>query len=427
MPYIFLFSRDDLYSIFQSNLKEATTSINNIPENQYLNSSDEEIIDHVYSKREFTPLEIHEDRKEMATKEIQLDIRNDSTRAIFDRSRPFMTEGIQITVSIPFSGEALLWQCRPSSYFSLFPRAWVHPNPDGYGGNIELMIERATDSLSDGNVIKQDIQKNIGLIHNYLELIKKDVEDHNNELHNHIKNGVLNRRMRLGKTADIIKFLDIPLKKNNSAPDLSSLPMKRKLVKPLSNQPKTIAEYCISDEHYDHILKVIRHEGHSFESTPATFLKHDEPELRDIILAHLNGHYEGDATGETFRSSGKTDIRIEFENRAAFIGECKVWRGPQELLEAFDQLLGYLTWKDCKTALIVFNKDISRFSELQTMFPKAIEKHPHYNEAIKGFPTSEWRYRFRSKDDPGRRVMVHVFLFNLYLSKPPKPKKGVKE
>jgi hypothetical protein len=41
-------------------------------------------------------------------------------------------------------------------------------------------------------------------------------------------------------------------------------------------------------------VNVIRHEGRSFEATPGTFVKHDEEELRDIILAHLNGHYEGD-------------------------------------------------------------------------------------------------------------------------------------
>jgi hypothetical protein len=72
------------------------------------------------------------------------------------------------------------------------------------------------------------------------------------------------------------------------------------------------------------ILTIIRHDGRTFEATPKTYAVHDEEELRDIIRAHLNGHYKGDATGETFRRAGKTDLRIEAESRTAFVAECKV-------------------------------------------------------------------------------------------------------
>src|SRR5207248_3253533 len=84
---------------------------------------------------------------------------------------------------------------------------------------------------------------------------------------------------------------------------------------------------------------------------------------RDIVLAHLNGHYKGDASGETFRGSGRTDLRIEAESRAAFVAECKVWKGSQIIQESVDQLLGYLTWRDCKAALVIFNKNVAGFSK----------------------------------------------------------------
>jgi hypothetical protein len=81
------------------------------------------------------------------------------------------------------------------------------------------------------------------------------------------------------------------------------------------------------DNVYVDILKIFRHEGRTWESTPKTYFVHPAEELRDMLLAHLNGHYEGVATGETFRMSGKTDIRIEDNSRAAFITECKIWEG----------------------------------------------------------------------------------------------------
>jgi hypothetical protein len=172
----------------------------------------------------------------------------------------------------------------------------------------------------------------------------------------------------------------------------------------------------IRDEDYAHILKVIRHEGRSFEATPGTFAVHDEEELRDIILAHLNGHYEGDATGETFRRHGKTDIRLEDQNRAAFVGECKVWRGARELTKAVDQLLSYLTWRDCKAALILFNKDVAGFSAIQAKVPDILKQHPKCLRQADVEQPGEWCFQFRSADDDERQITMHVFLFNLYVA-----------
>lgn len=77
--------------------------------------------------------------------------------------------------------------------------------------------------------------------------------------------------------------------------------------------------------------------GTSMEKTARTYYNNQEEELRDILLAALNTHYES-ATGETFRKIGKTDIQIEFENKAAFIGECKIWGGERLLRAQFSKL-----------------------------------------------------------------------------------------
>jgi predicted RecB family nuclease len=118
-----------------------------------------------------------------------------------------------------------------------------------------------------------------------------------------------------------------------------------------------------------HILSVIRHEGRTFETTPKTFAVHDEEEFRDILLAHLNGHYQGDATGETFRRRGKTDIRIEDNNRAAFVATSQIRKGQKKLSQAIEQLLGYLIWRDCKAPIAVVNKHNAKFSGILEAVP----------------------------------------------------------
>jgi hypothetical protein len=251
----------------------------------------------------------------------------------------------------------------------------------------------------------------------YVDAQRSQVESYNSSATGRIRQAVTARRERLKQQSGISDLLNIPLKARPGAPEVNPIHVARKLVRPLPPPPAAgyKPEPGITDEDYDHILSVIRHEGRTFEATPKTFAVHDEEELRDIILAHLNGHYQGGATGETFRRNGKTDIRIEAENRAAFVAECKVWRGPKELLAAVDQLLGYLTWRDCKAAILVFNKANARFTELLSKVPETLEGHSHFKKSLGQKGDGEWRFIFRSLEDDLRQVIVNVFVFNLYV------------
>jgi len=410
-----LFYGTDLSDVLRGNLEQAKQDVEGISATQFRHSGDEDIVAHVYSKRTITPIELNEDSMEMDTEETQVDVRHDFNRAVFDKSKPCMIPGLRITVCIPFSGNANLWHCQPSSYTLNPPRGVVRATRNNEGGLLELVLERPSDTLDDGTEIRREVESTLVSIRNYLAKSRSDVEAHNKELHKRIGQCVASRRARLGTHAKVVTALGIPLRKKPGTPDMAALPIKRKLIKPLPATPPTPPEPGISDKDYEHILKVIRHEGRSFETTPQTFAKHDEEELRDIILAHLNGHYEGGASGETFRRIGKTDIRIEAENRAAFVAECKVWRGQRHLAESVDQLLGYLTWRDCKTALIVFNRQVAGFSEIESKVLPTLREHPGYVRDTATDQAGEWRIWLRDKDDAARQILVHVFLFNLYV------------
>lgn len=80
------------------------------------------------------------------------------------------------------------------------------------------------------------------------------------------------------------------------------------------------------------------------ERSPKAFSGMSEEDLRQHFLVQLNGHYEGQATGETFNFDGKTDILVRVDRKNIFIAECKFWRGPESFSQALDQLLGYATW-----------------------------------------------------------------------------------
>jgi hypothetical protein len=78
------------------------------------------------------------------------------------------------------------------------------------------------------------------------------------------------------------------------------------------------------------------------------------------LIFLLNANYQDDADGEVFiggetiNGSGKIDILVRHKGRNAFIGERKFWEGPKKFIDAIDQLLGYVVWRDTKAALILF-------------------------------------------------------------------------
>ena len=87
---------------------------------------------------------------------------------------------------------------------------------------------------------------------------------------------------------------------------------------------------------------------------------------------------------------------------------------PASLTGALDQLLGYLTWRDSKASVLVFNTRNKNFSKILPAVPDAIRGHSLFFRDLPCEETGEWRVLMRSEEDEGRRVTVHVFLFDLY-------------
>jgi hypothetical protein len=147
------------------------------------------------------------------------------------------------------------------------------------------------------------------------------------------------------------------------------------------------------------------------ERNPHAFASLDEEAIRTHFLLQLNGHYEGSATGETFNASGKTDILIRVEDRNIFIAECKFWRGPKGFSEAVDQLLGYLSWRDSKCALLIFNKTKDS-SAVRSKMHEIMEARAEYRKTISHDPNGDSRYVLVKETDPGREITITTQLFD---------------
>ena len=407
-----LFYRNSLSDALRAQLALVTKEVDSISKDQFLANSNEQITEHVLSKMAITPLALFRDQISLSEPvEATAKRRDPFERGFYD------AHVIRAVLSIPYRGESDLWKMQPSSYTTSFPCGdYSSQRGNDQAGILQFTLE-FTQAEYKSEAIQNEIDRNLELIENYLGWIKRDIESNNPQLLSEINQRVIQRRERLGTIQSVTKTLNIPIYPREGVPSLTPLPLQKKIIPPLASQSNQTQEYTIPSQEYENIINVIRHEGSSYERTPVTFAKHDEEELRNILLAHLNGHYYGQANGEAFRKKGKTDICIEFENRAAFVAECKLWKGEQKIAEAVNQLLGYLTWRDCKTSLIIFNKDVAGFKQIQEKIPEVLQHLPNFVREQKAQSPGEWRVVFHSSEDTDRLVIIHVFLFNLFVAK----------
>jgi hypothetical protein len=241
------------------------------------------------------------------------------------------------------------------------------------------------------------------------------VQTFNDGLKGNLQQWIAARRERLLKDKGMAVALGFPLRKRPNAPQTFAVPTVRKkpavtgasgVVKPFKPEP------ALEMAEYEHILNVISNMVAVMERSPHAFRHMKEEDLRQHFLVQLNGHYEGQASGETFNFEGKTDILIRVEGRNIFIAECKFWRGPGSLREAIDQLLGYASWRDTKTAILIFNRE-KNFSNVLAQISEIAKSHANFKRQMEYKSESGFRLVLRHKDDPDRELILTVLAFEI--------------
>ena len=182
--------------------------------------------------------------------------------------------------------------------------------------------------------------------------------------------------------------------------------------KPTASRTPNKPEPTLTNEDYEHVLTVLENMVGVMEQSPGAFREIDEESLRTHFLMQLNGHFSGDSTGETFNYEGKTDILIKVDGKNIFIGECKFWTGEKGYLETLDQVLSYLSWRDTKAAVLVFNSN-KNFTDVLIKIEDSTPGYPLFKKQIKKRSESSWTYLFGHKDDTNREISITVQAYNV--------------
>ena len=404
-----LFAEEDLDAQLEARQQSIPRKVDGIERDRFLMSTDQEIVDHLVARLRVESIVLHEEKTTMRQHETRIDVSLDHT-GVFraERTGPFYVPGTRVEIDIPFTGEEWISRYRTN------PTSTVFPHADVRRGFLRLIITQPHNV--DPSAFKGEYEQAMELLRVCVDRSGKQVRSYNESLPNLIRQAARHRRERLEKHDNIAALLDIPLATRPGAPSIEPVKIETRQPPALPVPPKTglAPEPGITDETFEQVLHLIRHQGRTFERTPKTFSVHGEEDLRNFVLAQLNGHFRGGAVGEAFRGRGKTDICVEQNNRAAFVAECKLWKGPASVSSALDQLLNYLTWRDSKAALIMFNSKNKDYTKILETIPNTLRAHPLFLSDLPCTEAAEWRIRTRSAEDEGRRVTIQILIFNLY-------------
>lgn len=401
-----LFVTHDLDYSIRLNMQNMQKEVEGLDENRLLNTPPEDLKRYLVEKHGITPITLLRDQWYADYQDAPVDVRHDRMRGIHDRSRPAMVAGERVEVHIPFEGESELFYAKANT-FTLNP-----PRADIEGNELILRYDTPSDQPRD---IRALVDQALQQVEQHLQWQRGMIDAHNNSLPAAAEQAIHQRRERLLAQSQRAEALGIPIKRRADAPKTYALPtVKRKAVPTLP--PATTAQFkpepALAMELYEHILKVVQDMALVMERSPDAFKAMNEEALRTHFLVPLNGQFEGKATAETFNMGGKTDILLREGDRNVFIAECKFWKGPKAFGEAIDQLLGYATWRDGKTAILVFNRGTDT-STVLTGIDTTAKAHANFKRAVTWPHESGYRYTFHANGDKNRELILTVLVFHV--------------
>lgn len=321
----------------------------------------------------------------------------------------YEAEVFNFTIRYNFTGSSVLFKVQPSSWTMTSAEIYV----DEQNSTVSFSFKLYKKDPEEFKRTKSDYQRraftNIGNTNKEATSWMQSLPGTVNSLFQQQKNKYL-------QEDDF--FTAINVKVNKDTTSVFTAPTIKKKIIPqpsVSKNKEFSSEPMMAKEMYDDILKVIYDLGKSMEKKPSTYKDKDEEGIRDQFLLVLETRYDSTtASGETFNRGGKTDIILKYAKDGSnlFVAECKFWHGASEFHKAISQLFDrYLTWRDSKTALMLFvtNKD---FTNVIDTIKKETSNHPYFLKSVGTRGETSFSFHFHLPQDKDKTVFLEIIAFH---------------
>ena len=400
-----IFAEKELRDYLEARKNNVISSIESENDDYLLNVNEEDYMAFKVSEAQIEPLEIYDDKIYASSSEQMIPAEYFPSSFWVDRGKSYKKDVIKF--HIPFSGNRDLLSCMPSSRI-----LW---SIDVEIKDSEFCFEIINFSDDAESIVREKDSTMRSIMQQYAN-VATEVERYNSGIETQIRSAFESRKKRILVKSGVLASLGVPIKKASSPPETFSVPASRKrkkvaISKPVVKEGGFTPEPSLDNSVYHEILMMIHDIGKEFERLPSLYANKEEEHLRDHFLMMLEPNFEGSATGETFNKTGKTDILLRYEGSNIFIGECKYWKGKKSFLDTISQLLGYLTWRDSKAAVIMFvpNKD---FSSVLKTAKDCVSDHPNFLRLVNEQDETWFNCEFHLNEDRNRVVKVAIMLYH---------------
>lgn len=394
----FLFQGSDLVAVFGAQHKALRKKIESFESDWLLNVDENALIESLVEEFRLDAPKLNIAGRTIEQAEDVRRVRDDFGHAFDARINVY-------TVIIPFAGEAIIFSFSPSS-IDLNP-------PRGAVGNGELTMtfeQRHPDSAR----LKAEIEDATQRIQRNLASCEEMINPFNEQLPRIAREAIHFRKQKLGKDINVLAELGIPIRQRGAIPSTVAVPVQRRtIISQIQKGSKPgVPDPTLTETAYNAILKTMADMALVIERNPTAFQNLTEEEIRFHFLVSLNAIYEGNATAETFSYQGKTDIQIRHQGKPIFTAECKFWSGPKIFTETVDQLLTYVTWRDTKTAILLFNKN-RNFSQVLQQIEPTLRAHSRFVRFEGKKNETEYEFTISHPNDAARHIRLTVLAFDI--------------
>jgi hypothetical protein len=392
------FNRSDMFTVLDMQRRAADQEINEINPDALLNTPTDDLVARIVDKYELeVPVLLRDDAV--------LDPPREITLTIHDYGRTIHPTGTLLTLHVPFTGDPGMFWIQPTSFDSA--------PPSGTLNGQELVLRMRGQKL-DGPAVEKHFNSVLDDFERYFGWQRSSAEQFLPELTQRARQAIEARKARLLADKNLAASLPFKIRPRADSPKTYVAPVTRKNItlRPSSATTPFKPEPTMDVAIYEEILDTMENMTLVMERSPTAFKEMGEEAIRQHFLVQLNGRFEGAATGETFNFDGKTDILVRVEDKNVFIAECKFWGGPKAYLETIDQLLGYLSWRDTKTAVVIFNRN-KDFSNVLKSILETTETHPQKKRGPEKLGATRFRYTFSNPNDANRELTVTVMVFDI--------------
>lgn len=196
----YLFYEGDLDATLRDHFAKLQDRVNAIPEKQLFDEDEAALIEIVSSDFVVVPLAIDEANLSMTREETKVDVSGDRSRYFSMGDGPHYIAGIRVRISVPFTGDPILWKLKPSTWSSVFPYGDVMSQRGQRDGTLDVNIEYPADVGPEEAKMRFD--DNMKTVRFYIENQRKQVEGENARLADTIRVAISSRKAKLQKHRD---------------------------------------------------------------------------------------------------------------------------------------------------------------------------------------------------------------------------------